>query len=246
LVSDVSMEVALLARLHGVPVLSVVLPGDRADSAHLLGYRVSHELVAAWPEGYEEVVVGLPDDVTRRIRHIGGLSRFGVTPGAARATPLHARRRARVAVLAGAGGTAVTVEMLVDAQRETPGWDWRVLAPPPVGRWVADPAPVLRAADVVVTHAGQNAVAEVAAVRRPAIVIPERRPHDEQEGTARALRGGRLPVTVVDSWDGCDWPHLLAQAKALDGEQWATWCDGGAADRFAGVITRLLVRTGRA
>ena len=34
LVSDVSVEVALLARLHGVPVVSVVLPGRRGDRAH--------------------------------------------------------------------------------------------------------------------------------------------------------------------------------------------------------------------
>ena len=37
LVSDHSVEITLLARLHGVRVVAVVLPGDRSDPAHLLG-----------------------------------------------------------------------------------------------------------------------------------------------------------------------------------------------------------------
>ena len=40
IVVDVSVEVALLARLHGVPVVSVVLPGERDDAAHRLGLDV--------------------------------------------------------------------------------------------------------------------------------------------------------------------------------------------------------------
>jgi hypothetical protein len=236
----VSVEVSLLARLHGVPVISVVLPGDRADSAHLLGYRLSDALVATWPVGAGIVARGLPDDVARRLDLVGGLSRLRVEADANRAPG-----PPRVAVLAGAGGSAVSRGHVARARHEAAHWRWQVLGPPPTGTWVDDPASVLRAADVVVTHAGQNAIAEVAALRRPAIVIPEHRPHDEQKATAHALRDGGWPVTVLGSWPTRDWPRLLARTRALDGTRWVGWCDGGAAQRFADVIERTVARTSR-
>lgn len=49
----------------------------------------------------------------------------------------------------------------------------------------------------VVTHADQNALAEVAAVRRPAIVVPRQRPHDEQTTAAAVLDTGRWPAFVA-------------------------------------------------
>jgi hypothetical protein len=91
--------------------------------------------------------------------------------------------------------------------------------------WSDDPRSVLADADVVVTHAGQNAVAEVAALRRPAVVLAQDRPHDEQEVTAGVLRAGSWPV-------GAD----VATAAELDGAGWADWCDGQAARRFAEVV----------
>src|SRR3954467_3947779 len=57
---DVSVEVALLARLHGLPVVSMVQPGRRTDSTHLLGYRASSALVAMWPPETTGMTPGLP------------------------------------------------------------------------------------------------------------------------------------------------------------------------------------------
>ena len=113
-VSDVSVEITLLARLHGVRVVSVVLPGDRSDPAHVLGYRVSDALVAAWPPGTQAMVSGPLRDVAERLTCVGGLSRFDVfTAGPRTEGP------ARVTVLAGAGGTAATPALVASAKRET-------------------------------------------------------------------------------------------------------------------------------
>jgi hypothetical protein len=232
-VSDVSVEITLLARLHGVRVVSVVLPGDRSDPAHVLGYRVSDALVAAWPPGTQAMVSGLPGDVAERLTCVGGLSRFDVFTAGPRA-----EGPARVTVLAGAGGTAATPALVASAKRETPGWRWDVLAPPPLGTWCDDPSRLLAESDVVVTHAGQNAIAEVAAARRPAIVVPEDRPHGEQAATSRELSNRRWPATVLPSWPTSGWPALLGEASRLDGTSWSAWCDGGAAARFAEVIER--------
>ena len=228
LVSDVSVEVALLARLHGVPVVCVAMPGDRTDPPHALAYGIADAVVGCWPAAASSAIVGLPADC--RVQAVGGLSRHPVAaPAARRPGP------PRVAVLMGAGGHDVTAADLAAARSETPEWEWTALGGG-LGSWVPDPTSVLRDADVVVTHAGQNAVAEVAAARRPAIVIPGERPHDEQRSTGRVLASGPWPALVRAAWPSSGWSSLLDDARALDGSAWETWCDGHAASRFASVL----------
>lgn len=230
LISDVSVEVALLARLHGVPVLSVVLPGDRADPAHQLGFAASAALVSFWPDTADGMVAGIDEATSRRWHRVGAMSRYPVATASGGAGR-------RVVVLNGGGDEGFDPAVIEAARAETPGWRWQVLGP---GSWVADPFPVLLEADVVITHAGQNALAEVAAARRPAIVVPGDRPHDEQRTTARVLAGGPWPVAVEPSLPVTGWPDRLASVAALDGSRWETWCDGGAAGRFAAVVEDLV------
>ena len=95
----------------------------------------------------------------------------------------------------GSGGHDVTADDVRLAQAATPDWRWHVLGADR-STWVADPSAVLAGADVVVTHAGQNALAETAAARRPAVVLPQRRPHDEQQTTGAVLADG-WPAVVA-------------------------------------------------
>ncbi|MCW2757402.1 MAG: hypothetical protein JWO46_1148 [Nocardioidaceae bacterium] len=227
LVVDVSVEVALLARLHGVPVVSVAMPGERSDRAHTLGYDVSSAVVAAWPREAGALCRGLDED-DPRVHHVGAISRFPV----AEPTP---PVQASVVVLLGAGGDDLTGPRLDHARTATPDWTWTVLGGR-AGTWVRDPWPTLLAASVVVTHAGQNAVAEVAASRRPAVVVPQARPFGEQLATARALRDPRWPAVVLEPGSTPDWGDLLGRAARLDGAGWEDWCDGGAAERTAGLL----------
>ena len=48
-VIDVSVEVATLLRLLGVPVIVVAMPGERVDAPHWLVYRLSDHILAPWP-----------------------------------------------------------------------------------------------------------------------------------------------------------------------------------------------------
>ena len=230
LVVDVSVEVAVLARLHGTPVVGVVLPGSRGDAAHLLGFDVAEELVAVWPAGAEGMLRDVPDGVLGRVRAVGGLSRFPV-----RSACVRRPGPPRVTVLWGTGGDGITPGLLRGAQAQTPGWEWTVLGPGS-GSWTDDPFSVVAQSDVVVTHAGQNALAEVAAARRPAIVLPQERPHREQVTTADVLRDDAWPAVVVDTFPEEGWDRLLARARRLDGSAWSGWCDGGAAGRFADLL----------
>lgn len=239
LVVDVSVEVALLARLHGIPVAYVLQPGRRDDPAHLLGFGVADALVAFWPDAAGHgMTPGLPEDLRRRVRCVGALSR---RPDPGSPAPSAAPS---VALLLGAGGHEVSASQVQAARAAAPGWRWRVLG---LDRstWVADPGPVLASADVVVTHAGQNAVAEVAAAGRPALVVPQPRPHDEQLATAAVLARS-WPVVVRSSWPAPgQWPDLLSEVAALPTQRWSQWADGGAEARFVELVLGLCGRGGR-
>lgn len=226
-VVDVSVEMILLVRLHGVPVVSVVQPGRRDDAAHLLGLEAADALVAFWPAEAQGMLLGVPPETQERLQCVGALSRFAVhDPPARPSSRASGQGSKRAVLLLGSGGHAeVTVP--------EGAWDWTVLG----GNhdtWVEDPSRLLRDADVVVTHAGQNALAEAAAARRPVVVVPQDRPHEEQTTTAAVLRDGGWPVVVLDGWPQDDAP--LDRAVTLDGARWADWCDGLAVERYAAVV----------
>lgn len=239
LVVDVSVEVALLTRLHGIPVVTVALPGDRTDPAHRLGYAVSDRVVGMWPGQAEDMVRGADDVIA-----LGGLSRFATpahdaaSPGSTGpAAPLH------VVVLSGRGGGAVQPGSITQLRRALPAAEVTVLGGE--GAWETDPWPHLQRADLVLTAAGQNSIAEVAASRTPALVMALERPHQEQQHMLAALERGPWPVIrMPDPEDDEAWAQAVAQSLQLDGAEWSSWCDGGAADRFAALLSDLVEAIG--
>ena len=231
MVVDQSVEVCLLARLHGVPVVSMTAPGRRTDPAHSLGFGTASAVVGAWPASCtSRMLPDLDDTVRTRVHAVGAVSRFPVATGRTRARG----GRPHAVLLAGTGGDGFTRAAITRAQQQTPGWDWTVLSRT-LGTWHHDPAAVLATADVAVLHPGQNSLAEVAALRLPAVVVPADRPFDEQHVTASVLADG-WPAVVVDDVPTTGWNDLLDQALLLDGAGWAEWCDGGAPGRLAAVV----------
>lgn len=237
LVADVSVEVALLARLHGVPVLTMAQPGGRRDAPHTLGYAVSERILAPWPAAAGPIWRSDAVAVRGKVAHLGAISRFPVPHVPAIPTP------GTVLVLNGAGGGSLAVEV-DQARRATPAWDWAHIGGPG-GTWI-DPWPLLTTASVVVGHCGQSAVADIAAARRPAVLVPQRRPFGEQTATAAALRRMEVPALVLDRWpDPGRWPVLLEQAVTLDGAGWVAWNDGAGAQRAADALEQLVAVTDR-
>ncbi|WP_298888761.1 hypothetical protein [uncultured Serinicoccus sp.] len=236
LVVDVSVEVSLLARLCGVPVVVGGMPGRRTDAVHALAYDVAEAILAPWPAGAHPL-----EDWPARWRlktwEVGGISALagarpsstGAPAPAAAAAPAPTRETGgtgrQVLVLWGHGGEPLRPAHLQDARSATRGWTWVVRGgghPPS-----PDLPGELSRADVVVCHAGQGAVADVALARRPAVVLAQTRPFDEQVATAAAL--SRLGIAATsDGWpDGRRWPGLLSRALELGGQGWSRWGQDG-------------------
>ena len=230
LVVDVSVEVSLLARLHGVPVVVMAQPGDRRDAAHRLAYDVADTIIAPWPEGAGDLWGATPEDL-EKTQFVGAIARFSPT---LKPAPRVSRR---VVVLNGTGGAGVRPAAIDQAREATPGWEW-VHLDRAYGTWVDDPWPILCSASVVVSHAGQNAIAEIAAARRPALLLPQHRPFDEQHTMAAKLGSlGWPPAIIRADWPAAaDWPQLLDRLLDLDGRLWSRWNDGRGATRAATVL----------
>ncbi|MEJ7755534.1 MAG: glycosyltransferase [Nocardioidaceae bacterium] len=226
-VVDVSVEVAVLVRLAGVPVVVVAMPGERSDRAHVLGYDLADALVAPWPAHVRST---WPQRWLDKTWHVGAFSRYDGRP-----RPPRPAFSARALLLWGDGGAAPTADRFAELRRATPGWSWQLACQG--HRLGADQLwSALTTSDVVVTHGGQNAVAEVAAARVPAVVVADSRPFAEQADTVRTLH--RIGTAVgLDRWpDASRWPALLERALRLGGDGWRTWAPGDGAHRMAALL----------
>ena len=221
-VVDVSVEVAVFARLCGYPVIHRRMHGDRTDTPHRLAYESVNGLIAYFPDVIED---------PGHLSVYGGKSTYlGMLAPATAPAPGTADVRPRtVAVQTSLGGSGVQLSDVLAAARQTPEWRWEIM-----GRTagtpqdlpgnidllgvVADTGPRLAAADVVLTSGGHNAVAAAAAARRPVLVIPEPRPFREQELFARSLTtaGASFVPTFAEAGD---WAALLERLRGTDPEQ---------------------------
>ena len=234
LVVDVSVEVAVLARLHGLSVIVVAQPGRREDAPHRLGYDVASTIIAPWPQRLGGLWGATAGDLAKT-RFVGGISRFAPVVTAANDRIPSAVRR--VVVVNGTGGRGISAADVAAARLASPGWEW-IHLDRAHGTWVDDPWPLLCSASVVVSHAGQNLIAEIAAARRPALLLPQDRPFDEQRVMASAVEAAGLPALVRDAWPVPEeWPDLLTRISGLDGSRWSSWNDGLGATRMAKLLT---------
>ncbi|MEW1835319.1 glycosyltransferase [Microbacterium sp. NPDC079995] len=222
MVVDTSVEITLLARLLGLRTVVVTQPGHRVDGPHMLGFAAADTVLAPWARG----ILSPPhlEALGEKVVHTGGISRF-----AGRSAT---RARSDEVVLLGGGEDAVVGPAAIrDAEKAT-GRPWRVLGG---GAWADDPWSALVSAGVVVSWAGQNAIADLAAAEAPAVVVPQDRPFDEQRETGRALHRAGL-AQVREEWPtAAQWPELIDRAASARPE-WERWEVAGAPGRAAAAI----------
>jgi hypothetical protein len=233
IVVDVSVEVSLLSRLAGVPVVVTAMPGDRRDRAHAMAYELADALIAAWPE---HVATGWPRRWVEKTHFVGPISRFaGRTPQSSARRSGSSRNRALL--LWGSGGQDRAADFAA-LEAATPAWDWSLAC----AQHRLDEEALwseLCAADVVVTHGGQGAVGDVVASGAPAVVVADPRPFDEQLHTVRALAADGVALGLEEWPDPAGWPLLLKQARALRERNWGRWRNGAGAVGAARAIEAL-------
>ncbi|MDF2046615.1 glycosyltransferase [Microbacterium sp. Kw_RZR3] len=227
-VVDVSAEVVALARLLGLRTVAVTQPGARTDAPHALAYRLADRIVAPWPHG----AVPTPGLTAHadRVVWTGGISRFDAR------TRENAREPRAVLLLGHILDPAVHTELTT--RLSAGGWDVRSIGHDDHAR-VDDPWPLLCRSTVVVSAAGQNSVADLAASGARAVVIAQDRPFDEQRATADALERSGLARTA-DSADSAAELASVIERAGDDDPDWTRWQVSGAATRMAAAIEGML------
>ena len=214
MVVDVSVEIAMLARLAATPTVYMRLNGRRDDTAHLDAFRGALALLCPFAEPLDAPET--PAWVRRKTLYVPGLTGLASTQAA---------RGDVVLVVVGKGGDVGDGAQIAEAALAQPDVRWRIAGPvsdipnrPPnltVLGWSENISDEIAAAGVVVGGAGNGLVNAVLAAGRPFICLPEPRPYEEQSSTATRLEAVGAAV-VHPTWPTtAQWPDLLDRARQL-------------------------------
>ena len=192
MVVDVSVEIALLARLCGIPTVYVRLAGVRNDAPHHQTFRSARSLLAPFDSALDDPFV--PAWVRDKTLYVPGLTTARAVPNPDELSVL---------VVNGAGGGQLDGGVIAAAAAETPELTWRVIGPiempgrPPPNLtscgWVDDADREIARAGIVVGSAGDGVVSAVLAAGRPYVCLPQSRPYDEQRNKAGGSPRGAPP-----------------------------------------------------
>lgn len=251
-VTDVSAELAQLARIASIPHVAVVQHGDRADPGHMAAYAGAVGILAPYHASLEQP--GRPGWMTAKTHYAAGVGIDAQTPDrdAARALLGLPADADIVLAVGGGGGSGTPATPLTLGARAEPDslWisigevqqDWHATPPHNLRHmgWVANPEQWIAAADRVVSSAGNTTVHMIAAAGRPWIVVPEWRYFDEQLWKARMLGAAGAAVTL-DHWPShaLAWRDAWAAALACDLAQQRRLIDPDAARGAADWLDRL-------
>lgn len=263
-ITDVSAELAQLARLCSVPHVAVLQHGDRSDPGHRAAYDGAVGLLAPYSAALEQ------DDRVPAHR-----AKTFYAPGVGidtAAIPDKGEARARlgldpdqdiVLVIAGGGGEGSPNTPITLGARAEPDSTWLTIGnvrrewhETPPGNlehrgWVDNPQDWITAADRIVSSCGNTTAHMVMAAGKPWVVIPEWRYFDEQTRKAEALeRAGIAAISRTWPSHGGAWAKLWEAAGRIDtarqqslveqdaAESAARWLDDLATRLWAGAPSR--------
>lgn len=224
-VVDVSAEVTALVRLLGVPVVVFTQPGRRHDPAHRLAFDMANAVICPWPAGLHDLAHA--GDAVGRLHEVGWISRYA---GRAAGAPVPGT----VLLLGGIGEASDRPRVWAELHERFPDVRWRT-AGYLAGSALSDPWESLSDAEIVVSAAGQNSVADVIAAGRGLVLVPQPRPFDEQEATARALHGLGV-AQMIEHWPDHDALGRALAATRVESRRAKRWDVEGGAQRAARVI----------
>lgn len=255
-ITDVSAELAQLARIASVPHLCILQHGDRSDPGHRAAYAGAVGLLAPYSPALE--CPDRPEWMTAKTIYAGGIgvdvSLIGPKDSARRKLGL-SEDTELVVVLGGGGGNGLPSAPLTLGARGEPETSWVTLGkmqgewhetPPANLRhlgWVDNAEDWISAADRIVSSCGNTTVHMVATAAKPWVVVPEWRYFSEQLRKAEALdRAGA--AAMAHHWPGNaeDWKTLWSRASAVDPARQSGLVQTDAAHHAAASVEALIER----
>ncbi|EDM35931.1 hypothetical protein PBAL39_23027 [Pedobacter sp. BAL39] len=241
LIVDVSVEVALLARLCGIPTIVMRQHGKRGDLPHRLAYQSAELLIAPYPRSMYR---GNEDEAYAKTLFTGGFSKFNVNGNPAKEIPNH------IAILLGGGGSSLNSSVITEIATTCPNHFFHILgkisgdAPDLTNTtWYGhldQPQSIIEQCTMVIGNTGHNTVMEVASLNKRFIGIPEQRPFEEQLDKAEAISSRRgIHILLPEHLPETNWNNLLEtlQTQQLD------WTDVIAEDALA-ILEEAVLKTG--
>jgi predicted glycosyltransferase len=235
-VVDVSVEIAMLSRLCGVPTIVVRQHGLREDLPHQICYRNAVGLLAPFDVRMSGQV---PEWVDKKTFYTGGLSRFAPIADTSDAN------KKQVAVLIGSGGTSINENFIDYISSQCPQWTFHILGDSQRLSTVNnlhfhgklnDPQDILAKCCIVIGNAGHNTVMECASLNKRFIAIAEKRPFEEQEEKARIIEELALAVHVPASKIlRVDWKEILENLLTTR-PNWQGFISSDATERAANYL----------
>ncbi|MBE9584232.1 hypothetical protein IM792_07225 [Mucilaginibacter sp. JRF] len=215
LVIDVSVEIALFARLSGIPTIIVRQHGKRNDPAHLAAYQSASLLLAPYAAKLSSECLPWVDQKTF---FSGGFSKFTT----AETIVSKMDNISQVAVMTGKGGTSINITFIEYLAKNCPLYHFHIIGELPSNKLTFenitfhgssnDPGMVLELCNTVIGNAGHNTVMEIADLKKAFICIPEKRPFDEQLQKAQLIKQYyNIPVVLPADLFTTDWNTLLYQ-----------------------------------
>jgi len=199
LISDVSAEVAQLARLCSVPHVSIVQHGHRDDPGHRAGWVGAAGMLAPFDRVLAQT--DWPDALLDKTCFAGGLgvSADPIERDAARQRLGLSSKQAVFLAMSGAGGDGLSSAALAIGARSFPDTQWHTIGPvqhtwhaSEPGNllhhgWVDNAADYLAAADLIIGSVGNTTTQQVLAAGKPWMAVPQWCYFDEQACKAQAL-----------------------------------------------------------
>ncbi|WP_412469160.1 glycosyltransferase [Pedobacter sp. KLB.chiD] len=235
-VVDVSVEVAMLSRLCGVPTIVVRQHGLRDDLPHQICYRNAIGLLAPFDVQMSGKV---PAWINEKTFYSGGLSRF------APSADLSDASKRNVAVLIGSGGTSIDHDFLNHLSGQCTEWTFQVVGNSQNAQNInnlhfhgklEDPRDILADCCIVIGNAGHNTVMECASLNKRFIAIAEERPFKEQEEKAIIIDKLKLAMHIpASAIFHTDWKEML-ENLLTSRPNWTGFIRSDAAERAAAYL----------
>ena len=212
LIVDVSVEVAMLARLAAVPTVVIRQHGKRNDLPHKLAYQSAELLIAPFDK---ELETSEDVEVLRKTFYSGGFSRY--SKNQIQINPFNDQ----IAILIGKGGSSITLEVIIYIAQQCPDQYFHVLGEIKIAQkehplnitfhgQTNNVEEILSRCALVIGNLGHNTVMEVATINRSFIGIPENRPFDEQLDKAQAIAHiNGFEMVLPENIFKTDWKRLV-------------------------------------